>query len=210
MFTDTHIFFSTRFFVSYALKCTRSGCYHRFSQPLPTSPPRLLREFGSWQRCQTVRAASPDCVSDTVGRKTYPPCRASCIYCIVATARSEEGNRNYRNKVNQTVGRTRTTFNINAVYYGYSGIDDNYYTYRPTPLLGTLSPSRFHHHYYKTRTLTHVVQFEAHTTDHFCGRPIACRTGGIRAPPPVEFETLRICCIACAPEQSWKIKKYQR
>jgi len=59
-----------------------------------------------------------------------------------------------------------------------------------------------------TRILTRVVQFEAHTTDNICGRPIAIRTGGIRAPPPVGFETLRICCIAGAPEQSWKIKKY--
>lgn len=37
----------------------------------------------------------------------------SCIVHIVGAPRSEEGNRNYRNKVNQTVGRTRTTtFNI--------------------------------------------------------------------------------------------------
>lgn len=106
---------------------------------------------------------------------------------IVATARSEEGNWNYRNKVNQTVWRTRITFNINAIYYGYADTDEDYYTYQPIPLHVLYHPPGSITCTITTRTLTLVVQFEAHTTDHFCGCPITIPTGGIRAPPPVGF-----------------------
>jgi len=110
----------------------------------------------------------------------------SCIMRIVATARSEEGNRNYRNKVNQTVGRMRTTFNINAMYDGYADIDDDYYTYQPTSLHGTLPPSQFHRlHYHHSYFDTHCAIRSPHYRSFL--RAADRHPDGIRAPPPVGF-----------------------
>lgn len=99
----------------------------------------------------------------------------SCIVHIVGAARSEEGNRNYRNKVNQTVRRTRTT-TFNNKYLKRTTA-----TRTPTTTITTIAPINLpvltRHSTtlpipsppsHTARTLTHVEQSEAHTTCRFC------------------------------------------